>query len=105
MVLAPLGALVIGEKDEAALVRSADARNTSDADFSPATHVATLNRLIYDVPEPYQRLLRWHFIHGLPHADIAQRLSWPIGTVKSRLFRAQLLLRDAWRAMHEKRSA
>jgi RNA polymerase sigma-70 factor (ECF subfamily) len=93
------------DKDEAAIVRSAEARNTPETDSSPAHHVALLNRVIYDVPEPYQRLLKWRFIDGLPHTEMARRLSWPVGTVKSRLFRAQILLRDAWHALHNKRTA
>jgi RNA polymerase sigma factor (sigma-70 family) len=93
------------DKDEAAIVRSAEARNPSAADLSPSDQVALLRRLIFEIPEPYHTMLRWHIVHGLPYAEIARRLALPMATVKSRFFKARFLLRDAWRAVHNRPNA
>ena len=45
--------------------------------------------------EPDQRLiLSWFYLEDMPLRDIAEALSVPIGTVKSRLFHARAALRD-----------
>jgi RNA polymerase sigma factor (sigma-70 family) len=44
--------------------------------------------------EPEQRLiLSWFYLEDMPLRDIAEALSIPVGTVKSRLFHARAALR------------
>jgi RNA polymerase sigma-70 factor (ECF subfamily) len=44
--------------------------------------------------EPDQRLiLSWFYLEDMPLRDIAEALSIPVGTVKSRLFHARAALR------------
>jgi RNA polymerase sigma factor (sigma-70 family) len=50
---------------------------------------AELGRL----PRPYRDVLGLCYLEGLTHEEAAQRLRWPLGTVKGRLARARGLLR------------
>ncbi len=94
----------VREEDEAAIAQVAEARKLSEPEVSPAKQSALLRRAIHKVPEPFHQLLTWHYVNGVPHEEIARRFDWPVGTVKSRLFRAQLILRDVWHVMNKKRS-
>ena len=38
-----------------------------------------------DLPAEQLEVVKWSFIEGAPHSDIAERLGLPLGTVKSRL--------------------
>jgi RNA polymerase sigma-70 factor (ECF subfamily) len=49
---------------------------------------------IRELPEDQLRVVELSFVEGLPHADIAQILSLPLGTVKSRLRLAMTKLRN-----------
>jgi RNA polymerase sigma-70 factor, ECF subfamily len=53
----------------------------------------TIEKLVADLPEPYQTTLRLQIYDGLEYNEIAGRLRVPIGTVRSRLAKARLLLR------------
>jgi RNA polymerase sigma factor (sigma-70 family) len=90
----------LGDEDEAAIHRSAEARNPAPTEFSTSDQVALLHRVIFEMHEPYRTMLQWHVVHGLPYAEIARRLSLPLATVKWRFFKARFLLRNAWSASH-----
>ena len=90
------------DQDEAATIRSAEARNKSESDVSSPEQVTLLNQVIREIPEPYNAMLRWHFIDNLPYAEIGCRLGIPLATVKYRFFRARFLLRSAWRTTQNK---
>ena len=47
------------------------------------------------LPADYRRVVQLSDVEGLSYEEIAQRLAIPIGTVRSRLFRARRLLRAA----------
>jgi RNA polymerase sigma factor (sigma-70 family) len=47
-----------------------------------------VRRAIGELPEDERRLVALQHLDGLTHAEIAERLAIPIGTVKSRSFRA-----------------
>lgn len=79
-----------------------ESQHPSTAEMSQAGKVELLDQAIVQVPEPYRKLLKWHFVQQLPYTEIARRLALPIGTVKTRLFKAQALLREAWQSLHDR---
>ena len=52
-----------------------------------------VERAIRDLPSHLLEAARLRFIEGLTHSEIAERCSQPVGTVKSHVCRARLLLR------------
>jgi RNA polymerase sigma-70 factor (ECF subfamily) len=46
-----------------------------------------------NLPPDYGEVIRYHFLHGLPHNKIADLLDVPVSTVKWRCFRAKEILR------------
>jgi RNA polymerase sigma factor (sigma-70 family) len=46
-----------------------------------------------NLPPDYGEVIRYHFLHGLPHKQIADFLDVPVSTVKWRCFRAKEILR------------
>lgn len=47
-----------------------------------------VRRAVSELPEDEREVVRLQHFEGLTHADIAQRLGVPLGTIKSRSFRA-----------------
>jgi len=45
------------------------------------------------LPPDYGEVIRYHFLHGMPHKKIADFLGVPVSTVKWRCFRAKEILR------------
>lgn len=69
---------------------------TLDTASEARTHLDVINHVRQGLArlEPDQRLiLTWFYLEDLPLRDIAEALSVPIGTVKSRLFHARATLR------------
>lgn len=63
---------------------------------APAVSVATaldLERALADLSEEFRSVLLLADLEGFPLDEIAQIMGTPVGTVKSRLFRARRLLR------------
>jgi RNA polymerase sigma factor (sigma-70 family) len=60
-----------------------------------------IRRVITDelerLPDTYRQPVTLCYLQGLTHLDAAQRLGWPIGTVKVRLVRARRLLQERLR--------
>ena len=54
-----------------------------------------------DLPEDFREVLVLSDMEGLPYAEIAEALDVPVGTVKSRLFRARRILQDRLRRYAE----
>jgi RNA polymerase sigma-70 factor (ECF subfamily) len=50
---------------------------------------------LHTVPEPYREAVKLADVEGLSYAELAQRMSCPLGTVMSRLHRGRRLLRQA----------
>lgn len=53
-----------------------------------------IERMIRNLPEVFQQVVRLIDLEGLDYQDAAKILDLPLGTVKSRLTRARLKLRD-----------
>jgi len=46
-----------------------------------------------NIPSEYAEVIRYHFLHDLPHQKIADFLGIPLSTVKWRCFRGKEILR------------
>jgi RNA polymerase sigma-70 factor (ECF subfamily) len=57
-------------------------------DIERSYEVWELRRALDELPPDERELVELNHLHGLTHAEIAQQLDVPIGTVKSRSFRA-----------------
>ena len=58
-----------------------------------------VQRALADLPERDRLPLELSFFEGLSHTEIAERLGLPLGTVKTRIRRALLRLRDRLREL------
>lgn len=61
---------------------------------------------VNSLPDRYREVIVMHFMRHVPYRDIASRLGMPLGTVKTQLHRAKLMLRDrmdGWAAVHPQR--
>jgi RNA polymerase sigma-70 factor (ECF subfamily) len=75
-------------------VGSADAAE-EPSDFAERRWIrAVVRTAVQEMPEPERRALELAYDDGLTQAEIAERLGWPIGTVKTRTKRALLRLRE-----------
>ncbi|MEO0515103.1 MAG: sigma-70 family RNA polymerase sigma factor [Planctomycetota bacterium] len=73
-------------------------------ELSPDSNVETqeqqsrLREAVAGLDEPFREVLVLRDLDGMDYAEMAETLELPLGTVKSRLFRARLILRDVLRA-------
>ncbi len=68
----------------------------SAADAAAAAGLpAHLQELLAELPEDYRVAVVLSDVAGLPYADIAEQLDVPVGTVRSRIHRGRLALREA----------
>ena len=69
---------------------------------SPTWSCAWLDKAMARLPEHYRVLVHGRYVKGIKYEDLAASLGLPVGTVKTHLFRAKRLLRQASRAIwHE----
>jgi RNA polymerase sigma-70 factor (ECF subfamily) len=54
-----------------------------------------VRRAVEGLPRGLREVVRLVYLKSRPHHEIAERLGIPLGTVRSRLFRARQLLADA----------
>ena len=54
-----------------------------------------LDKAMARLPEHYRVLVHGHYVKGIRYEDLAEALGLPLGTVKTHLFRAKRLLRQA----------
>jgi RNA polymerase sigma-70 factor, ECF subfamily len=67
---------------------ASDPRQTEEGD-------ALLLAALENIPPEYAEVIRYHFLHDLPHQKIAEFLDVPLSTVKWRCFRGKEILRCA----------
>ncbi|HNR88707.1 MAG TPA: sigma-70 family RNA polymerase sigma factor [Spirochaetota bacterium] len=58
---------------------------------------ALLERAVEALPENFRLCLDCYFFYGMPYADICEMTGIPVNTIKSNVFRAKQMLRDALR--------
>ena len=56
-----------------------------DAIVSEQEHAGRVRAAMQELPPEQLEVVKWSFIEGAAHSDIAERLGLPLGTVKSRL--------------------
>ncbi|MEM8784143.1 MAG: sigma-70 family RNA polymerase sigma factor [Planctomycetota bacterium] len=82
---------------------AAGTRFAQSRELPPGTHVENqeqhqrLREAVAALDGPFRDVLVLRDLDGMDYADIAETLELPMGTVKSRLFRARLMLREALR--------
>lgn len=52
---------------------------------------------VNDLPSMFKEALVLHVIYGKPYEEVADRLNIPVGTVRSRIYRARFLLKERLR--------
>ena len=63
---------------------------------------ATVNRVVESLPEDLRTAIVLREIDGLSYEEIAQVMDCPIGTVRSRIFRAREAIDDRLRPLLER---
>lgn len=76
------------EMPDTTLVNIADV-NTPETELLNKQIVSTVNRAIESLPEELRTAITLREIEGLSYEEIAQAMDCPIGTVRSRIFRAR----------------
>jgi RNA polymerase sigma-70 factor, ECF subfamily len=71
-----------------------DGQPTPEADVLRTEHVALVHTALAELSPEYRQILVLRELEGCRYEEIAEILELPVGTVRSRLFRARLQLRD-----------
>lgn len=81
---------------EALSVKAAQqAHEQGQVDLAKQALVAVIRQVVVAMGEPCSRLLDLREIQGQSYNELSTQLSWPLGTVMSRLARCRRLLRQA----------
>src|SRR5262245_10174755 len=83
-----------GVSDERAADKLADAGPPADSQVLSSEQVARLRTALDELPLLQRAAIELAYFEGLTHAEIAERLEQPLGTVKTRIRLAMLKLRD-----------
>jgi RNA polymerase sigma factor (sigma-70 family) len=94
-----LGAIRRGIRDRrtnqvAATLAAAGPRRTDEFQAERHDGAEVVHQEVSRLPDKYRAPIILCYLEGLTHDEAAARLSWPVGTVRSRLARARDTLRD-----------
>ena len=67
---------------------------TPDHQFLQTEALQAILQIIEQLPDCYRIVLQRIDVEGYGYAEVAAQLELPIGTIKSRLFRARVIVRD-----------
>jgi RNA polymerase sigma-70 factor (ECF subfamily) len=84
-------------------LRAAETAPGPEAETFAQFHDAEVDEALAALPEDFRMVAIMSDVYGLQYQEIADALGIPIGTVRSRLFRARRLLREHLRAYAEER--
>jgi RNA polymerase sigma-70 factor (ECF subfamily) len=70
------------------------------ADRLEDSELATIRAAVNSLPHDQRLALEMAFFAGLTHAEIAEATGEPLGTIKARIRRGMLKLRDLLHAVH-----
>jgi RNA polymerase sigma-70 factor (ECF subfamily) len=71
-----------------------DGRPTAEADVMQQERAELVHAALSELSMDYRQILVLREIDGCPYDEIAEILDLPVGTVRSRLFRARMEMRD-----------
>ena len=72
---------------------------TPESELASRQIAQTVNKAIEDLPEDLRNAIVLREIEGMSYEDIAQSMNCPIGTVRSRIFRAREAIAEKLRPM------
>ena len=72
---------------------------TPESELASRQIAQTVNKAIEDLPEDLRTAIVLREIEGMSYEDIAQSMNCPIGTVRSRIFRAREAIATKLRPM------
>lgn len=78
--------------------------NTPEAILASREIAQAVQRVLKDLPEDLRQAVSLREMDGMSYEDIAQTMSCPIGTVRSRIFRAREAIAKAIQPMLEKQT-
>lgn len=80
---------MVGEFDEV------DPADRPDDLVNAAEHAKRVRSAMKELPDDQLEVVKWSFVEGAAHSEIAERLGLPLGTVKSRLRLAMRRMRNS----------
>ena len=78
-----------------AIESATDAAVPQDLQLLSAEQVDSVRRAVNELPLPQRAALELAYYEGLTHAEIADRLSEPLGTIKTRIRQSLIKLRES----------
>ena len=73
--------------------------NTPEAELMSKQIAATVNQTMQELPDELRTAIVLREIDGMSYEDIAEAMNCPIGTVRSRIFRARETIADRIRPL------